>query len=181
MNNIKVYITNFDDYTGSKELVFSMAKKYCNEFSVERPDKIIRNNHGKPFFSGRDDLFFSLSHSGDYVGIAFSQNNVGFDIQVHRKQNYNRIAKRFFSSSEYSFVEQKGEIAFFDIWSAKESYVKYIGQGLSFGLDNFSVISDGRIKKIVNGVFLTKLDFLKNYSIFVSSECESPILYEILI
>ncbi|NLL92419.1 MAG: 4'-phosphopantetheinyl transferase superfamily protein [Ruminococcaceae bacterium] len=179
MNIVKVYIIDVDDYTGSEELVFSMANKYCNEFSLESPDKIIRNSRGKPFFSERDDLFFSLSHSGDYVGVAFSRNKVGFDIQVHRKHNYIRIAKRFFSPSEYSFVKQKGELAFFDIWSAKESYVKYIGQGLSFGLDSFSVISDGRFKKNVDGVFLTRLDFLKNYSVFLSSESERAVLHEI--
>lgn len=179
MNNVKVYIIDIGNYTGSEDLVFSIAEKYCNEFSIDMPDKVVRNSHGKPLFGGRDDLYFSLSHSGKYVGVAFSQKKVGFDIQEHRKRNYNRIAKRFFSYYEYRFVEQRGETAFFDIWTAKESYVKYIGKGLSFGLDSFSVMSDKGFKKNVNGVFLSKLDFFDNYSVFVSSECKNPILLEI--
>lgn len=110
--------------------------------------------HGKPYFAPNGmgesgNLFFSLSHSGDYVLCAISDAEIGADIQripeaaeekLKREEN---IAQRFFSKTEKEWYGQCGEeerrIRFYRVWSAKEAYMKLTGNGLAQGLDSFTV------------------------------------------
>jgi 4'-phosphopantetheinyl transferase len=54
-----------------------------------------------------------------------------------------RIADRFFSEQEILRLEQTEENkrlhVFYDLWTAKESYIKALGRGLSIKLDSFTV------------------------------------------
>ena len=50
---------------------------------------------------------------------------------------------RFFSDDEYKYIlaGQEDRISrFYDLWTLKESYIKYVGKGLSIPLDSFSFI-----------------------------------------
>lgn len=50
----------------------------------------------------------------------------------------------FFTSDEYNYIinSENPEREFYKIWTAKESYIKMIGTGLSKALDSFDVLSD---------------------------------------
>ena len=76
---------------------------------------------------------FNLSHSGDYVVCGVSDGEVGVDIQkwVPFKD---RTAERFFAKAEWKLlqetdVEKRTEL-FYRLWSRKEAYGKYTGQGI---------------------------------------------------
>lgn len=76
---------------------------------------------------------FNLSHSGDYVVCGVSDGEVGVDIQkwVPFKE---RMAERFFAKEEWKLlqetdVEKRTEL-FYRLWSRKEAYGKYTGQGI---------------------------------------------------
>ncbi|MBE6914792.1 MAG: 4'-phosphopantetheinyl transferase superfamily protein [Ruminococcaceae bacterium] len=98
---------------------------------------------GKPYFPEAPELCFSVSHSGDYWVCAFSSVPVGIDLQQHRPCNIPRLSQRFFHPEEDAFLYARGyaEPDFFSVWTAKESWVKRTGTGLSIGLDSFSVVS----------------------------------------
>ena len=76
---------------------------------------------------------FNLSHSGDYVVCAVSNGEVGVDIQkwVPYKE---RTAERFFAKEEWELLQEKDEQErtelFYRLWSRKEAYGKYTGQGI---------------------------------------------------
>ena len=76
---------------------------------------------------------FNLSHSGDYVVCAVSNGEVGVDIQkwVPYKE---RTAERFFAKEEWELLQEKDEPErtelFYRLWSRKEAYGKYTGQGI---------------------------------------------------
>ena len=97
--------------------------------------------HGKPMLPDRYGLFFNLSHSGDYAVCALADREIGVDIQKH-KEYKETLARRFFHPEELAFLSTAGDQkrCFYDLWSMKESCVKYTGQGLSTGMDSFSVI-----------------------------------------
>jgi len=70
---------------------------------------------------------------------------VGIDVEsVRPLSKMMRIAARFFSEKERSYLETKPEHqrleAFFDLWTLKESYIKAVGTGLSRPLKSFSVV-----------------------------------------
>ena len=76
---------------------------------------------------------FNLSHSGDYVVCGVSNGEVGVDIQkwVPYKE---RTAERFFAKEEWELLQEKDEQErtelFYRLWSRKEAYGKYTGQGI---------------------------------------------------
>lgn len=123
-------------------LRYSFMKKY-RKIEDWECISIRVNSLGKPSIEGKKDFYYSLSHSGEYVGICIDDTDCGLDIQEMKESRLN-IARRFFSKEEYhSLCEQseqrKQNEMFYQMWTAKEGYVKYKGMGLSDGLDRFQV------------------------------------------
>ncbi|MDJ0715195.1 MAG: 4'-phosphopantetheinyl transferase superfamily protein [Prochloraceae cyanobacterium] len=99
---------------------------------------------GKPSVAG-GGVEFNLSHSQDLAVYAFTRDRrVGIDLEYLRPMpDAENIARRFFSTSEYEAIAQAEEprkqIAFFQIWTAKEAYLKATGEGLGGSLDGVEV------------------------------------------
>lgn len=104
-----------------------------------------------------DDVFFSISHSGTKVMVVFSDKPIGCDIQyIVNDEKKIDIARKYFDESEYrKIINSKNPIdEFYKYWTIKESYVKAIGRGLSYGLN----------KILINGNKLSDSDFrFKSY------------------
>lgn len=87
---------------------------------------------GKPSVEGYP-FHFSLSHSGEYVLLAVSSHEIGADIQKIVKMDTERLAKRFFTPDEQKEIDgsdNPGE-TFFSVWTRKEAYAKYTGEGMA--------------------------------------------------
>jgi 4'-phosphopantetheinyl transferase len=101
---------------------------------------------GKPYVKDRPDFHFNLTHSGRWVAIAWGREPVGLDVEQLRFDAAKEgIARRFFCQNEYQYIfEAEGEQRcrrFFEIWTKKESYIKYTGTGLAQPLNSFSVLN----------------------------------------
>lgn len=112
--------------------------------------QVMRMEKGKPYFPDRPEVQFSVSHSGEYWGCAFSQAPLGFDLQQIVPCRAQKLSVRFFHREEDRFLASCAydPEQFFRIWTEKESYVKCLGDGLYMGLDTFNVtapLPDGRI------------------------------------
>lgn len=103
--------------------------------------------NGKPYFKDMTGLHFSISHSGVIWSCAFSDSEVGLDIQELHDRNCEKIARRFYHPMEILWLEKNGFHQFSRLWAYKESYVKYTGDGLINGLDYFSVVSEDSVKE----------------------------------
>lgn len=107
-------------------------------------------NRGKPYFNEYPDIFFNISHSGQFAACAFSDHEVGLDLQMVPHMDNARllkIARRFFSDADFQELSQASSAAlpqaFTDMWAAHEAYVKLTGEGLS-DVKEFSAV-DGKI------------------------------------
>lgn len=103
------------------------------------PLEITCSEAGKPAL--QDGPAFSLSHSGERVLCALSDEAVGADLQQLKPYNP-ALARRFFSKEEAVWLEEQRErdLAFSLLWSLKESYVKFLGSGIAgVHLDSFTV------------------------------------------
>ena len=112
------------------------------------PLEISCGEGGKPAL--QDGPEFSLSHSGERVFCALSDEPVGADLQQLRPCNP-ALARRFFSKAEAAWLEEQKEqnLAFSLLWSLKESYVKFLGSGIAeTHLDSFTVrvLPEGRAR-----------------------------------
>ncbi len=72
---------------------------------------------------------FNLSHSGDYLLLAVGDAPLGVDIEKITKIRPKTLEKHF-TDEEQARVAKEGKTAFFEIWTQKESYVKYTGEGI---------------------------------------------------
>ena len=103
---------------------------------------------GKPYLSkhsGTAGVYFNLSHSGNLVLYAITGNPwIGIDIECIRPiSEIDDIAAHTFSAEENNQLRAVAKDqklgAFFNCWTRKEAFIKAIGDGVSFPLDQFDV------------------------------------------
>lgn len=121
-----------------------------------------KNEYGKPYLEG-NPLYFNLSHSGEWVVGAISDQPVGVDVEQIKKADLG-IAKHFFAPLEYEALnqianEEERNAAFYMLWSGKESYIKRIGKGLSMPLETFSLVYKQRKLQLVKAYEAQKAYF----------------------
>lgn len=95
--------------------------------------------HGKPYLADRS-CFFNLTHSENVAALAVSAQEVGLDIEDRtRRVEYLALGQRFFAAAEAAELENAADQRhfFFEVWTAKEAYIKALGDGLSHPLDQF--------------------------------------------
>jgi 4'-phosphopantetheinyl transferase len=125
---------------------------------------LARGTWGKPCFPLLPDVCFSISHSGDFWMCAFSPRPVGLDVQFHVPRNQEKLSRRFFHPEEDAFLRRGGYDRFYDVWAAKESYLKYTGRGITDDLSAFSVVSGGCFPAVA-GAALQLISWREDYSL----------------
>lgn len=98
------------------------------------------NEFGKPSLKDCNDIFFNISHSGNWIVCTVSDSPVGIDVEGE-VSDVIPIANRFFSAYENEYIRSRGisnqDEMFCKIWTLKESYLKCIGKGLMIPLNSF--------------------------------------------
>ncbi len=126
------------------------------EIEAEKAE-IKTKEKGKPYFENVP-VHFSISHSGQMWICLMAEFEVGADIQEEKDVKAPDIAGRFFTGDEADYINLRGADAFFDIWVRKEAYIKYTGNGISEGLDSFSVLEGDSFAEKVRGAYITGVD-----------------------
>lgn len=115
-------------------LVDMVKTKYGHDLEKET-DPVMRAETGKPYLRLHPELFFNISHSGEWITCAMGNVPVGIDIQYHRKIKLEQTAKKICNPEEWELFQQadteREKMDFlFQIWTKKESYLKYTGEGI---------------------------------------------------
>lgn len=100
-----------------------------------------KNEYGKPYFAGATDFHYNISHTKNAVAVGVSKEPVGIDVEKIRDYKM-KLANRFFCEAEVNYIKKETENApkhFYEIWTKKEAYVKWVGKGLSIPLNSFDV------------------------------------------
>ena len=109
---------------------------------VEHPLEIAVAQGGKPYLANYPDIYFNLSHSGEWAVCAISESPVGVDIQ-HCDEGRRDVASRFFHREEIRYLDGlpqfRRDEGFYRLWTLKESFVKATGRGLDLPLRSFWV------------------------------------------
>ena len=114
-----------------------IIKKILNENGLSE-SSLKYSENGKPV---ADNLFFNVSHAGDYVAGVLSDCEVGCDIEQIADAPF-EIAEHYFNLTECEYIKSQHDKnkAFFTLWTLKESYMKMTGRGMSLPLDSFEII-----------------------------------------
>ena len=98
------------------------------------------NNFGKPLLVNNLHIHFNISHTDHYIACAVSDESVGIDIELIKPVDI-KIAERFFTTDKIVYVKHgEREQRFYEVWTKKESYIKWEGKGLYKPLVSFSVL-----------------------------------------
>ena len=124
------------------EVLLRYALKECYQLSNLEFGK---NAYGKPFLVNHNGIHFNLSHSGDWVICGVGDQDLGIDVE-HIEEIEMSIAEDFFARKEIEYLNTiPVEIrlgAFYSVWTMKESYTKYMGEGMSIPFDSFAIIPE---------------------------------------
>lgn len=123
-----------------------LVKKYLSKIYGIKKEKIEikKGEHGKPYVLNIP-AHFNISHSGNYVVVAISDQPIGIDLEII--EDFSAIlAKKVFNDDELKYISEIGyskkksvmQQRFYEIWTAKEAYLKYLGCGISGGINALS-------------------------------------------
>ena len=128
-----------------------LVRKYLSKLysTPEEKIEIKRGIHKKPYVLNLP-AHFNVSHSGDYVVVAISDRPIGIDIE-EIKDFSAILAKKLFNEDEVKYISGNSSTrkkslmqkCFFELWTAKEAYLKYLGTGVSGGINSLSFRFNG--------------------------------------
>ena len=123
-------------------LAGKLLDQMCRECDIEEPEYGVEMS-GKPILLNAPELAFNLSHSGEYVLLAYKKGvkSIGVDVQKIRNAS-DGLKRRLLHTEEWRFIEEKmgvlegtqteeALVVLNRIWAIKESFVKMTGEGLS--------------------------------------------------
>ncbi|MBE6114765.1 MAG: 4'-phosphopantetheinyl transferase superfamily protein [Erysipelotrichaceae bacterium] len=143
--------------------------KLLKEFNIEYNSiHITTNQYGKPYIQDLD-VYYSISHSHEYVICAISNKEIGIDIEKIR-----HIApvtlKQYATTNEIEYItsiDKLYERRCFEIFTLKESYFKCMGCDLREILNVEFHISDDSIQCSHTGYSFNLVDTIDGYVIAI--------------
>lgn len=173
-------------------IIYHACKRIIlSNYLKQKPREIIifLQKNGKPFLKNTP-LHFNLSHTKEMAILAVSKDvEIGIDIEkINPSTDYLGIAKRFFHVREYQQLlktkdAQMQQQQFFVLWTAKEAILKATGEGITAGLDNFSVHYDCAHPNLLththaNNIALVSLKALYNHvATLAITQKVKPVVY----
>ena len=116
-----------------------------------------------------EDINFSLTHSGDIVAIAISNERVGIDVQEEKRVNTLALAKKILTEKELQELDSaKDKNAFLlQKWAQKECVYKMLENNAPFTQIQTS-----------NYILDNKVVVIDSQKYFVVTSCEKPLEFE---
>jgi 4'-phosphopantetheinyl transferase len=142
VNRIKG-ISNKDQAFRSATGSLLLAKMVCRISGYPVSSiSIHRYSNGKPFLPDFPNLHFNISHTDNIAVLAINSRPIGIDIERVTPARM-AIADRFFSKDEKEMLNQcpsesERDKLFFELWTARESFVKAIGIGIFSSMEQFA-------------------------------------------
>ncbi|MEG1427811.1 MAG: 4'-phosphopantetheinyl transferase superfamily protein [Oscillospiraceae bacterium] len=97
----------------------------------------LQGAYGKPYFKELS-LHFNMSHTEGFVACVIGKGEVGVDCE--RIRTYHpRLASRVCTENERKRLQENFPEEFFRLWTFKEAFVKFLGSGLRYPLQNVTL------------------------------------------
>lgn len=125
-------------------------------YKTGRSTKLVaqRDKNGKPYVQG-EAFKFNISYAGKYVAVGYGETEIGIDVErVFIDSGRELVAKYCYTEEENSEIfkdgiEENNAMQFTQIWTMKESYLKYLGTEKNRPLVSFTADrANGTVKEI---------------------------------
>ncbi|QFU86029.1 4'-phosphopantetheinyl transferase superfamily protein [Amycolatopsis sp. YIM 10] len=109
--------------------------------------------HGPPRVPGAE-FRFSISHSGDWIGLAIADAPLGLDVETATRRADDSLIEYALNDDERAALngltpDQRAE-AFFTYWTRKEALMKATGRGLKIPLQALTLSPFGEPARLVH-------------------------------
>ena len=149
-----------------QQWLYQAVSAYGHPEVTAQSHPILRTERGKPYFAEEMGIYFSISHSKDYWACVLADGPVGLDLQYHKEGRLDQIPGRFFHPQEALWLKgQEARTAFFEIWTAKESYVKWTGEGIDRHFKEIAVADESGLREQTGEAFFWRGDVIPDYSL----------------
>ena len=139
-------------------------------------EEILIGPKGKPYFA--NGPFFNLSHAGEYVGLAVSDEEVGFDLENIERCDLS-IVRAAFTAEEGQRIHSKQDFAL--AWTQKEAVAKCLGDGLTNPrLSGVEDLGDGRFQYEGETYFIDTLPLDGHYLSVATKKAAPEIQLEVI-
>lgn len=149
---------------------YKIIKKIAKENLNMKNYNICKNIYGKPYFTD-EEIFFSISYCDDLMACIFYDSEIGIDIERIRDYNETLEDKVFNKFEERKEEKRK---TFWEYWTIKESFLKYIGTGIKDELTKIRVYKNGKVIEKNNCAYYK----MKKYNNYLISICSNKLLSE---
>lgn len=140
-----MFLSDISSFLGTKGEMQRLGSRHLLEyalfhsFGLTLEDvHLAKDSFGKPYFENRPDIHFNLSHSKNQLLCGIDIHPIGVDLEKIRPVTQS-LPARFFRREEAAQLEMLPEsqrqTTFFEMWTAKESYMKATGRGFSLPLN----------------------------------------------
>lgn len=129
-------------------------------------EDLLTQDNGKPYISG--NRYFNISHSGDFVAIVFSNQEIGVDVEEMKEINVKELTC-YLHPDERKWIMENTEYLnrFYYVWTRKEAFFKANGTGLINGVDHVNCLPDS---VLYNGLWhLKNFYFIPGYHLALCS------------
>lgn len=96
--------------------------------TLEAGFEVARNEYGKPYIVGREDVCFSISHTKNAILVVLADRPIGCDVEALRTPSEGLVDKTM-NEEEQACVAQDAE-QFTALWTQKEAVLKQRGTGI---------------------------------------------------
>ena len=149
-------------------LAGKLLQVMCDEMNIENP-VFETSERGKPYIKGNEKTAFNISHSGEYVVLAFISDTdaaVGIDVQK-KKPLQERTVKKILCEKEAG-----RHLDMLSLWAVKEAFIKWDGRGLSIPFTELEWKEDGSVlyDKENKTAYVQEIYIEEGYSCFVCTD-----------
>lgn len=103
--------------------------------------------NGKPYLADTDNIYFNISHAGDWVVCVLGETAVGIDVERIQQMGMDFVEMTYTDAESAAIKQIEDETqrdrAAVQLWTIKESYVKAIGLGLKMMPNQYGIKSFG--------------------------------------
>lgn len=127
---------------------------------------------GKPYLKDEQGVFFNISHTKGVVACGISDRKIGIDVERVRRFN-EAVVRKACTKREQEYVfsgadDRERALRFCRLWTLKESYIKAIGKGLSFPMQDIAFrIGEQGIESNIPGWQFEQFPYGEGYMVAV--------------
>ncbi len=161
-------------YTFKKIESSDFVKFILNEYYNIPNAEICKSNFGKPYV--KNEIFFNVTHSESLLAVAVSDTSVGIDCEFLNEKEHIAVLSKF-SAREQKEINSPYD--FYEHWTAKEAFIKYIGTSIAKDLKNVEFFN-GKIYfcNEEQPISITRL-YVDNYTIACVSKNNDALLIKL--